>query len=73
VPITTDVASSNPDQGEVYNIFRVSRCRPLKEWIEREPNDIVITCDFFRSALKYISMTILPSFKANGLVWFNGI
>jgi hypothetical protein len=47
---------------------RVSRCRPLKEWIEREPNDIVITCHFFRSALQYISMTILPSCKANGLV-----
>ena len=60
--------------GLVYsmNLHRVSRCRPLKEWIERDPNDIVITCHLFKSALKCISMTILPSFKANGFVWFYG-
>jgi hypothetical protein len=54
----------------IMHLPRVSCCRPLKEWIEREANDIVINCHFFRSALKYISMTILPSCKANGLVWF---
>jgi hypothetical protein len=54
----------------VKHLPRVSRCSPLKEWIERDLNDIVITCHFFKSALKCISMTILPSCKANGLVWF---